>query len=380
MEYAVKLLEDMLKIYSPTGYESKLAGYLEEAMKNLGFNVKRDEWGNVLGDIGKSGDLKVLLCGHMDTVPGEIPVRRVGSSIYGRGAVDAKGPLAAMIMAAYKAGLEKVNAEVTVACLVDEEGESRGAKGLAATMKPPDYAVFGEPSGTDGIAIGYKGSLKVLMEISTRSGHSASPWLYPNAIEEAFELWKTIKHEILEEKEDSHFYSVTGCLTRIEGGERFSTIPSKCRMELDFRIPPRLKWDAVYSAIEKTALAYAKEKKYLKIHVEGKGGVNAFLTSKDSPLVSAFSIAIRKIRGRQPILIKKTGTADLNILVQDWRIPMVAYGPGDSKLDHTANEHLDIREYLSSIEVLKEAVEWLTKIHKRSENNNKGSRQTYDDK
>lgn len=365
MEYAVKLLEDMLKIYSPTGYEARLAEYLEETMRSLGFNVRMDEWGNLLGRLGRKKDIRILLCGHMDTVPGEIPVRRVGSSLYGRGAVDAKGPLAAMVMAAYKAGLEDADAEIIVACLVDEEGESRGAKGLAATMEPPDYAIFGEPSGVDGIVIGYKGSLKVLMEVSTKPGHSASPWLYPNAIEEAFETWKTLKHNILEEKGHSYFHSITGCLTRIEGGEGFGTIPSKCKMEMDFRIPPGLKWDTIYSAIREKTLAYSEGKRDLNVQIEGRGGVNAFLTSKDSPLVSALSIPIRKITGKQPILIKKTGTSDLNILAQDWRIPMVAYGPGDSRLDHTANEHLNVEEYLSSIEVLKEAVKWLTRINKR---------------
>ncbi|MBS7645650.1 MAG: M20/M25/M40 family metallo-hydrolase [Candidatus Bathyarchaeia archaeon] len=361
MEYAVKLLEDMLRIYSPTGYESRLGGYLEEAMKNLGFHVETDRVGNVIGRIGE-GDVEILLCGHMDTVPGEIPVKRIGYNLYGRGVVDAKGALAAMIMAAYKAGSKDIGgkARITVACLVDEEGESRGARELAASDKPPSYLVYGEPSGVDGIIIGYKGALKVSLEVSTAPGHSASPWLYPNAVEEAFEIWRILKREVM--GSGSYFDSVTGCLTRIEGGEGFSRTPAKCVMEMDFRVPPGIPWRRVRASIEEKALSYAEGKENLRVRVWDGDGVDAFTASKDSPLVSAFSIAVRKATGKRPILLKKTGTSDLNILAQVWRIPMIAYGPGDSRLDHTPDEHLDVKEYLSSIEVLREALRWLIGI------------------
>jgi LysW-gamma-L-lysine carboxypeptidase len=364
MEYAVKLLEEMLRIYSPTGDESRLAGYLEEAMKSLGFQVETDRLGNVLGHIG-GGEVEVLLCGHMDTVPGEIPVKRIGYDLYGRGAVDAKGPLAAMIIAAHKAGLEDVRGEagITVACLVDEEGESKGARELASRGKPPSYAVFGEPSGADGIIIGYKGALKVLLEVSTAPGHSASPWLYPNAVEEAFEIWRLIKRELI--GSGSYFNSVTGCITRIKGGEGFGKTPASCTVEMDLRIPPGTPWNRIRAAVEEKALSYAEGKENLRVRVDGEDGVDGFLASRDSPLVSAFSIAIRKVTGRQPTLVKKTGTSDLNLLAQAWEIPMIAYGPGDSKLDHTLEEHVDIREYLASIEVLREALKWLMRIHKR---------------
>ncbi|MGC8961604.1 MAG: M20/M25/M40 family metallo-hydrolase, partial [Candidatus Bathyarchaeia archaeon] len=156
-----------------------------------------------------------------------------------------------------------------------------------------------------------------------------------------------------------------GCLTKIEGGEGSSRTPARCVMELDFRVPPGIPWNRVRASIEEKALGYAEGRGNLRVRVWDGGGVDAFLSSRDSPLVSAFSIAIRKVTGRQPILLKKTGTSDLNILAQAWRIPMIAYGPGDSRLDHTLDEHLDVREYLSSIEVLGEALRWLLRIHKR---------------
>ncbi|HER54399.1 MAG TPA: M20/M25/M40 family metallo-hydrolase, partial [Candidatus Bathyarchaeota archaeon] len=98
-EYAVDLLTRMIKIYSPSEHEEEISLFLAEELKKLGFRVHRDKIGNVIGEIGE-GSPVVLLCGHMDTVEGEIPVRIEDGNLYGRGSVDAKGPLAAMIVAA----------------------------------------------------------------------------------------------------------------------------------------------------------------------------------------------------------------------------------------------------------------------------------------
>ena len=98
-EYAVNLLSQMVKIYSPSGKEGKISLFLADEMKKLGLSVHRDEVGNVIGQIGE-GSPVVLFCGHMDTVEGVIPVRVEDGHLYGRGSVDAKGPLAAMIVAA----------------------------------------------------------------------------------------------------------------------------------------------------------------------------------------------------------------------------------------------------------------------------------------
>src|SRR3990170_2597273 len=94
--YPVELLQSMLEIYSPSGSEGQLASFLQEQMSARGFKVRRDHVGSVIGELGEEGP-RVLLRGHMDTVPREIPVRIEGDFIYGRGSVDAKSSLAAMI-------------------------------------------------------------------------------------------------------------------------------------------------------------------------------------------------------------------------------------------------------------------------------------------
>ena len=94
-------LEAMLRIPSLSGRETELAQWLVDQMAERGFEAERDAVGNAVGVAGDHGASKtILLLGHMDTVRGQIPIRRENGRLYGRGAVDAKGPLAALILAA----------------------------------------------------------------------------------------------------------------------------------------------------------------------------------------------------------------------------------------------------------------------------------------
>ena len=94
---SVRLLSDLLKIYSPSGQESRIADFLVKELSTLGFDAKKDIVGNVIAEIGQ-GEIAILLCGHIDTVTGNIPVKIENKKVYGRGAVDAKGSMAAMIL------------------------------------------------------------------------------------------------------------------------------------------------------------------------------------------------------------------------------------------------------------------------------------------
>src|SRR5512147_818990 len=119
-EQAVRFLTNLLGIYSPSGKEQDIANFLALEMKRMGYEVGIDSIGNVIGVVG-SGAPVILLCGHMDTVAGHVPLRVEEGKIYARGAVDAKGPLAAMVMAAVQAVKEPgFKGKVLVASVVEE--------------------------------------------------------------------------------------------------------------------------------------------------------------------------------------------------------------------------------------------------------------------
>ncbi len=160
----VKTLERALKLYTPSLREKSLADFLESVCDDLGFrDIHTDDVGNIIAKKG-SGSPKILLCGHMDTVPGRIRVRKEGDYLFGRGSSDAKGPLLAMLFAAASAQ-EKTGTVIFVGA-VDEEGNATGIKSLTNDKPDVDYAIFGEPSGTKQITIGYKGRIAINLKIN----------------------------------------------------------------------------------------------------------------------------------------------------------------------------------------------------------------------
>ena len=366
---AVQLLTNLLGIYSPSGKEEAIGTFLAEEMLKLGFQVGKDGIGNVIGVVGE-GEPLILLCGHMDTVAGHMPLRVEQDKIYARGAVDAKGPLAAMVMAASEVAKDPAfKGKILVASVVQEEATSAGIKYLINEGIQADYAIFGEPSGAENITIGYKGNLHLKITCTTETGHSSTPWLYENALEKAFELWQQIKNSYPPiEKQESPYYAITACLTKLVGGKATSVIPFESEMHLDIRIPPPLTSTQVLDDTKKVISQYQAANPKVAVKVEVKDSNEPFEVNKNSPLVRALSSSIRKVLNKAATLLRKTGTGDMNILGRALNVPVVTYGPGDSHLDHTKDEHILVSEYLDAIQVYKETILKLVELHEKAGN------------
>jgi len=358
---AIKLLEKLLTFYSPSGKENDISNYLLSEMARLKFNVWKDEVGNVIGEIGRDLHPIVMLCGHMDTVSGRIPVRFENGDLYGRGAVDAKASLAAMVMAA--STFVDSSSKILVCGLVGEESNNRGVKHLIKKGSFADYAIFGEPSGVENVIIGYKGVVHLKITCTTERGHSASSWLFENAIEKACALWNELKvFHFPEEELGSRVYSITSCLVQVKGGGSYSFVPSTCEISIDLRVPPQLSCDYVITGIEDVISKFEIANPKTKVILEVEGSIDPFEGDKNSRLVRAFSKTIRKVRQKRTTLLRKTGTGDMNFFGKFANFPVVTYGPGNSHLDHSPNEHINIQEYLDSIEIYRGVIENLLSI------------------
>jgi LysW-gamma-L-lysine carboxypeptidase len=370
----VRLLTNLLGIYSPSGKEEAIGNFLAEEMTKLGFQVGKDGIGNVIGVVGE-GKPVILLCGHMDTVAGHLPLRVEEGKIYARGAVDAKGPLAAMVMAAAAASKDpRFKSKILIASVVEEEATSRGVKHLITQGIEADYAIFGEPSGVENITIGYKGQVQLKVVVKTETGHSSTPWLYDNALEKAYELWLQIKnaypYPLLDKQENSEspFNAVTACLTKLTGGRATSVIPFESEMTLDIRVPPQFTTAQVIEQTQKIIADYQTRNPKVSVKAIVNDTVEPFEVNKSSLLVHALSAAVRKVLNKPATLLRKTGTGDMNILGRAMNLPIVTYGPGDSHLDHRIDEHIVISEYLDSIQIFKETILKLGELHNRNGN------------
>jgi LysW-gamma-L-lysine carboxypeptidase len=365
-EQAILFLTNLLGIYSPSGKEEDASNFLDLEMNKMGFEVGKDSIGNVIGVVGEDEPV-ILLCGHMDTVVGHLPLRIEEGKIFARGAVDAKGPLAAMIMAAVAAGKEPgFKGKILVAAVVEEEATSRGVKHLITQGITADYAIFGEPSGVENVTIGYKGQIQLKIVLKTETGHASTPWLYDNSLEKAYELWEQIKNASSYPSLDpsaSPYNAVTACLVKVVGGRATSVVPFEAEMNLDIRVPIQFTTTQVYEQIAKIITRYQTANPRVLVKATVLDTVEPFEVNKASPLVHVLSSSVRKILNKPAKLLHKTGTGDMNILGKAMNLPIVTYGPGDSHLDHRLDEHIIISEYLDAIAVYKETLLRLAELH-----------------
>ncbi|KAG2477364.1 MAG: putative [LysW]-lysine/[LysW]-ornithine hydrolase [Nitrosopumilales archaeon] len=362
--FAVKMLEKALRLYTPSLEEKSLAEFLADKCDDLGFeDIRIDDVGNLIAKKG-SGSPKILLCGHMDTVPGKIKVRKEGDKLFGRGASDAKAPLLAMLFAA--ASVQNNNGTVTFVGAVDEEGNATGIKSLVRDKLDFDYAIFGEPSGLKQVTIAYKGRLAINLRINVGdSAHASAPWLSKNAIEESAVFTTELKNMLeADQKEKTKGMMLTATLTEIKGGSSHNITPKECVSTLDIRIPVNMNCKMVEEKIATSVKEIAKKRK-VEAFYSILDETEPFEAPHNSALVRAFTLGVLDIEHARPTLIRKTGTGDMNVVGNRLKIPVVTYGPGDPHASHTINESVSIDEYLRGIEVLKKTLHHLKRLHDR---------------
>jgi LysW-gamma-L-lysine carboxypeptidase len=336
-EDALATLRRMVEIPSVTGREADLVAYLADRMARLGYATRVDEVGNVVGEIGDPSGPTIMLVGHVDTVDGVVLVRETDSRLYGRGTVDAKGPLATMVHAGVRAaGAAPVR--IVVVGAVDEEGTSRGARHLLR-RSPPDALVIGEPSGVNGVVIGYKGMLSLDYDVRRPPHHTSAP--EEQAVEVAVDVWQAIRDRLGGGPADGPaFDRVVPSLVGLRGGVDRARARVSCRLPPDFPAEEFLGW---LSANARGGRVTVRE------------CVPAVRTRRNDPVVRGLSAAVRRHAGTPAVKVK-LGTSDMNVLAPHWRVPVAAYGPGDAHLDHSADEHIDLDHYLLAIEVLAAAL------------------------
>jgi len=234
-DLAEEMLLELLKAYSPSGHEEKAIKILREYVLTLGFDdVHIDGVGNLIAEIGY-GDRSIALVGHIDTVPGELPVELSNGVVRGRGAVDAKGPLVAMFIGASlaKNHINLSKHRVYAIAAVGEEGDSRGAKELVKRGFKPNGIIIGEPS-NNSIVLGYRGSVKVKIRCLSASSHTSSPPLEPTVYDKLIDLWIKVRERYSTFKAEL----TTAAILSIQCGDNteYSVYPREGSVLIDFRV------------------------------------------------------------------------------------------------------------------------------------------------
>lgn len=327
----------LLQHYSPSGNESAAVNWLVQRMISLNFDQSfKDGVGNAIGIKGV-GQKQLMLLGHIDTVKGEIPIHLEGDNLFGRGSVDAKGSLSAFVDAVAAVSILP-DWQVVVIGVVDEEGDSKGAKYICDRYQP-QMAIIGEPSQWNRVTLGYKGSQSAVITCRQSLTHSSQG---ENANDVLLATWQELLQRVSAFNQNKTMFEQI-----IPTVLRMSSISNGFELDGNLEIGTRL-------PLSISPAAWIEEWLGGLLGMEVKKpstGIPAFQADKNSVLTRAFLGAIRATGGK-PSFVNKSGTCDINLVAPSWGCPAVAYGPGDSNLDHTPNEHLSLSDYEKATQVL----------------------------
>ena len=325
---------------------------LVETLAAGGVESTVDDWGNVVAARGQpsdQADWHLVFNTHVDTVPPHVPYGRDGDVVRGRGACDAKGPLAAMVGAFLAADLGA--GRLTLAVTPDEETTQTGAAHLADRLSADGYVV-GEPTDLD-VCTAARGQFEGTVTIHGESGHAASPGSGANAIAAAEAVLGGMATYDAERGPGEHEALGEPLLTptMIEGGEATNQIPAECRITFDRRSVPPETSAAFPTALETHLRPLVPDQVSLSVDLirPGTPFPEAFATDPNADLVAA----IRRAGAGD---VRPFGAAtEASHFAAD--APTVVFGPGvladeDGPVAHAEREYVDLAQVRRARDVL----------------------------
>ena len=337
---------------NPPGHEAACAAFIASELTAIGCSVKCDEYElgrvNVIGTLSNGPGPIFAFNTHMDVVPvgqgwsgDPLTLRADGERLIGRGACDAKGPLAAMIeaMSMLAAARETWSGTLLGVFVADEEVASSGARHFARSRPAIDYVVVGEPSGNAPI-VAHKGSLRPLVRVAGRMAHSGTPEQGLNAIYQAAKLIPRLVayHEGLAARAHPLVGAPSLTVTRAAAGIADNIVPDACDLLIDRRMVPGETESSALTQIRALLDAARAEDAIDSEIVTLKpttGG--AAETAPDHPIVAAAIAAARRHGVADPRPFGFQGACDF-VHFRDLGAQGLVLGPGDLAVAHKPNE------------------------------------------
>ena len=371
----IGFLRDLVSIPSPSTEEKALAERLAEEMRRVGFfNVRRDRIGNVIGRLSAGAGPRLIYDGHMDTVGISDPASWArdpygaqveGGVLYGRGACDMKGALAAMVYggkALIDAGVQLAG-ELCVVGIVQEEP----CEGLAMQVLieeegiKPDFVVLGEPSNLQ-IKRGHRGRVEMKVTVRGRSCHAATPEQGRNAIYDAARLIFGLELLAPQLADDAFLGQGSIAVTQIESSAASrNAIPDSCAFYIDRRLTLG---ETEAKALAEIQRIIARERVQARVEVteyqatsftgyecRGREFYPPWALDQDHPLVQATSKAIRETLGYRPKIGQWAFSTDGTYTMGRANIPTVGFGPGEERFAHTVDDQIRLADVVAAARV-----------------------------
>jgi succinyl-diaminopimelate desuccinylase len=262
----------------------------------------------------------VVFHGHLDVVPGrpeQFQARLDGDRLFGRGAYDMKGGLAAM-MCALKDVERQDRISVRFVCVPDEEAEEldrRSTDAIVAGGLSADFALTGEPTDMH-IGVEAKGVLAMWIEVHGRSAHSSTPWLGENAVLKAIDVFRTIESLSFSRESSEMFDRPSINLGRIQAGDAVNKVPDECEIAVDIRYLPGQDPEQILDQVRE---------------IPGIDVTRTFIhppvsVSRSNPYVLALRESVRRSVPGEALSVGREGASDAAAFLSAG-IPAVEFGP-----------------------------------------------------
>jgi succinyl-diaminopimelate desuccinylase len=273
-----------------------------------------------VGPDNERAEASVVLHGHLDVVPGrpeQFEPRVEGDRLFGRGAYDMKGGLAAM-MCALKDLERQERVRVRLICVPDEESEELDVRSTDAVVRMGlggDFAITGEPTNLH-IGVEAKGVLAMRIEVQGRAAHSSTPWLGDNAVLKAVDMFRAIESLPFSRQSSELFDRPSINLGRIQGGDALNKVPDACTMAVDIRYLPGQDPEQI---LEQVRAMPDVEVTRTFIHPP-------VAVSRTNPYVQALREAVTRAVHDETLSVGRDGASDAAAFIAAG-IPAVEFGP-----------------------------------------------------
>jgi succinyl-diaminopimelate desuccinylase len=362
------LLQDLIRIPSlnPPGQEGLLADFIVSWGQKNGLEVTLDQVlpgrPNVYITLkGRERGPTLLFNTHMDVVPaGEgwdsdpFSGQLVGDQVFGRGAADTKGSLAAML-AAIKTLADShllLRGNLTLAAVMDEEDDGKGTQHSLAKGMRADFAVVGEPTSLEVVASA-KGSATFRIVTKGKAAHSSVPNEGVNAIYAMRRVIESMENLSKELAHKSHplLKHPTVSVDVIEGGTTPWMVPESCSIIIDRRTLPSETLDDVQNELKLILQKLKNETPEMVVELTPHQIAEAAEISQQEKIVQMAAEETSAVTKLPAKVGGMNGTTDARYLINRAGIPSIILGPGQLSQAHKVNEHISVTEVAQAAEI-----------------------------
>ena len=327
--------------------------------------VQDGEWGgvpqrNLVARFGGDGAAGMILAGHIDTVPWQKENRatarpeRDGRTLYGRGACDMKGPIAAALAAAAAVGRAGIDGPGRVTFHLAADEELAGIHGTRVLWErgllTQGAAIVGEPSDL-AIGLAERGGAWITATAHGTAAHGSQPDRGVNAITSMAHYLLRLP-EVLPDLVHPLCGRPTVNAALIEGGSAPNVVPDRCVVDIDRRLlPGEDDRNAVLAPFVALAADIRREHPEVDVRAEIREWTDAAEAPADTAIADAVRVATHAERGQIPTDVGFTGITDARFYINDVQIPTVIMGPGSLSVAHTANEWVLVDDLVAAARI-----------------------------